>query len=136
MFFFFLLVRISWVPLEKFFMIFIISYLCIHSSLSLYVLNTRTLICMQRSRDVVRALSGDTAASSSRTEKHPWCILSCIFLHGECLTCTTRSLVINCYTSILSFLGHVQLSKCSYSFFLSCLFFLVHDFAVHVIFEV
>lgn len=65
---FFLLVRISLVPLDKLFIIILISYLCIHSSLSLYVLNTRTWISMQRFRDVVGTPSGDTAASLSHTE--------------------------------------------------------------------
>lgn len=48
-------------------MIILISYLWIHSSLSLYVLNTRNWISVQRSRDV-GTLSGDTAAPLTHVE--------------------------------------------------------------------
>lgn len=110
---FFLLVRISWVTLENLFMIILISYLRIHSSLTLCVLNTRTWISVQHSRDVVGALCGDPAASRSRAETaflmHPevhfsgwW--LSCIHSSESCdlLLHSNPSLSWSCPTVFLS----------------------------------
>ena len=121
---FLLLVRISWVPQEKFFMIILRSYLCIHSSLNLYVLNTRTWISLQRSRDVLGTPSGDTAASLSHIQTaflmHPqlrfsiwW--LSCIHRSDSCdlLFHSNPSLPWSCLA--------VLMSKYSYSLFLSFL---------------
>ncbi|XP_025008374.2 calcium-binding mitochondrial carrier protein Aralar1 isoform X4 [Gallus gallus] len=64
----------------------------------------RTLVCMQRSRDVVRALSGDTAASSSRLKTgllmHPelhfsvWLISFQEFLAFESVLCTPDAIFI------------------------------------------
>lgn len=133
---FFLLVRISWVPLGKLFMIILISYLCIHSSLTLYVLNTRTWISVQHSRDIVGTLCGDPAASRSRTETaflvhsevhfSVWW-LSCIHSSESCdlLFHSNPSLSRSCPT--------VLLSRYWYGFFLCCSH--VHDFLVHIIFE-